>query len=424
MPTLADATGNPVAEDVADDVRPTAWQERATDLAQWAWDTHVVRTDRFGLYSKTGNPKAFPKKGPEADALKPDHLAQHFYAGPNHRRLGMYSLDPADSTGRVIVIDIDAHDKDVVYPDRNRRYAVHVYDRATRLGFRPLLNSTNGRGGYHLRIVFAGRVDGETLYRFGRWLVSDWSEFDFKIEPEVFPKQERIKREGKGSYGNYARLPGRHHRYDHWPEVDDGKQWLTDAAAVEHVLTVTGDEPRARDGDKWVGGADAVSCIMAASRHHVRAVKGGESKSPAGTATGPRTTKWTTPPGEQPRAWDDSNHNGTWEKTGLFDAGWAWDSKTGADSGYIRRPDKADGEGHSASVGVTTSNEHGWPFLYVFTNAAEHFAERDCLCRSEVFARLKCNGDRDEAARKVAEMGYGDQSSAGPEVSSVNPTSI
>src|SRR5262249_47165868 len=49
------------------------------------------------------------------------------------------------------------------------------------------------------------------------------------------PKQPCIP---PGRYGNWLRLPGRHHTRSHWSRIWDGGRWLEGEAAVAHVLAL------------------------------------------------------------------------------------------------------------------------------------------------------------------------------------------
>ncbi len=80
---------------------------------------------------------------------------------------------------------------------------------------------------------------GVALFRFARWLVRDHAALGLKKAPETFPKQATIG----GKYGNWLRCVGRHPSWNHWPEVWDGSNWLEGQAAVEYVLSLTGDSP-------------------------------------------------------------------------------------------------------------------------------------------------------------------------------------
>ena len=56
-------------------------------------------------------------------------------------------------------------------------------------------------------------------------------------QPETFPKQPEIP---TGKFGNWIRLPGRHHTRDHWSKVWDGRNWLEGIDAVEWILQIKG----------------------------------------------------------------------------------------------------------------------------------------------------------------------------------------
>lgn len=84
------------------------------------------------------------------------------------------------------------------------------------MGFRPLLSESDGKGGYHLRIRFAAPVPGAVL-RASRGLQQD------EVPADVC--------------GNWLRLIGMNPKRRAWPAVYDGRDWLTVAAAVAHVLT-------------------------------------------------------------------------------------------------------------------------------------------------------------------------------------------
>lgn len=125
-----------------------------------------------------------------------------------------------------------------------------------------------------------------------------------------------------------------------------------------------------------------------------------------------------TPP-EQPRDRDsrgtpagtdspgnDFNARGTWAETGLFDQGWSWSRKCGEDKGFLTRPGKE--SGISASVGMVSSKETGYPFLYVWSTSTD-FAPETPYSRFAVYAMLKHKGDFSEAAKDLMRLGYGER---------------
>ena len=118
--------------------------------------------------------------------------------------------------------------------------ALSWYQRLARLGISPLLTDSNGAGGYHLLAAFTEPVATPLVFALMRWLVSDYARYRLSGPPETFPKQPRI---GAGRYGNWLRLPGRHHTRDHWSAVWDGQAWITGEAAIDHILLIDGSSP-------------------------------------------------------------------------------------------------------------------------------------------------------------------------------------
>ncbi len=102
---------------------------------------------------------------------------------------------------------------------------------------------------------------------------------------------------------------------------------------------------------------------------------------------------------------NDFNLRGSWQDTGLFDAGWTWAKEVTADRGFVTRPGK-DG-GISASVGMVSSKESGYPYLYVWSTSAPDFAPETPYSRFAVYAILKHKGDYSEAAKELARLGFG-----------------
>ncbi|VTS01723.1 unnamed protein product [Gemmata massiliana] len=219
------------------------WGARAEELARWALTRLVNRTDRCGgCYGDpaTGDVRRTTRP---AGGAKPGYvdlrlLARHFRASATEDVIGLHALG-ADGFGKWVGVDIDAHPGTTADPEANERFALAIYDRLAVLGFTPLLSESNGKGGYHVRALFEGAVEGPVLFAFGRWLVRDATEYGFTKPPEVFPKQAVI--DGDTKYGNWLRLIGRHHGRDYWGRVWSGSEWLDGEAAVEYVLGIGGD---------------------------------------------------------------------------------------------------------------------------------------------------------------------------------------
>ncbi|HVK10838.1 MAG TPA: AAA family ATPase [Gemmataceae bacterium] len=103
----------------------------------------------------------------------------------------------------------------------------------------------------------------------------------------------------------------------------------------------------------------------------------------------------------------DFNHRGTWEDTGLFDAGWVWSRRQDGDKGTVRRPGKD--LGTSGTVGLITSQKNGWPLFWSFSTSAADFDHEQTYTKFAVFAILRHRGDYSAAARDLRARGYGER---------------
>jgi hypothetical protein len=166
-------------------------------------------------------------------------LVRHFQAQSRAAIIGLHS-GGSDNLGKWGALDIDYHGPTSTSPDVNLRAALRWYGALIRLGFHPLLTDSNGRGGFHLRILLAEQVLADRLFRFLKSLTADHRQLGFPKPPEQFPKQPDVRRCAKG-LGNWLRVPGRHHKREHWSRVWDGGRWQTGAEAVDYILTQTGD---------------------------------------------------------------------------------------------------------------------------------------------------------------------------------------
>ncbi len=144
--------------------------------------------------------------------------------------------------------DIDAHDE-TADPELNFQYALTKYKQLRGLGLHPLLEDSNGSGGYHVWTIFDTQIHGTNAFSFGRWLVRDLDAIRAKPEEErtkneqrlatltveVFPKQQSLE---KGGFGNQLRLPGKHHKRNHWSRIWEGTKWLEGRDAAEYILSL------------------------------------------------------------------------------------------------------------------------------------------------------------------------------------------
>jgi hypothetical protein len=223
-----------------------AWVNRAPELARWAMARLVNRTDVWGSYYISHGPDGPETVSYTAPAVKDRGkvclteaaLRRHFRG---RSIIGSHSTS-AENTSKWGAVDIDWHGDESPDPEILWRAALAWYSRLWLLDLDPLLIDSNGKGGYHLHVLFNSRVLTETVFAFMHWLVSDYTTLGLSAAPEVFPKQSRVE---PGRFGNWLRLPGRHHTRGHWSRVWDGDagRWLDGDAAVDLLLSHCGVSP-------------------------------------------------------------------------------------------------------------------------------------------------------------------------------------
>jgi hypothetical protein len=224
------------------------WQARATELAEWTMRVMVNRTDVWGRYLPLKNRKIVngvrnhaitaPFRDERGKVfLNISSLEKHFRTTQVSGVLGLHSSS-ADLTSRWLGIDIDLHDAEnlSVTPQGNFVAARHWYHQLTQLGFDPLLLDSNGRGGFHLLIFFQSPMCTKSVHEFGKQFVADYALRGLDVAPEIFPGNSRFDH-----YGDWLRLPGRHHTVDHYTRVftDEAwseQPWLVGHDAIDRIL--------------------------------------------------------------------------------------------------------------------------------------------------------------------------------------------
>jgi putative DNA primase/helicase len=232
-----------------------AWSQRAEELARWVLARLVVRHDVWGGYVREEQRgKTYERADGTTDTLgatltRParskrgqvflteDVVIRHFRSRNAADVIGLHTTSP-ENTCRWGGIDVDQHGAHSPDATVNWRAARHWYTRLVDRGFRPLLTDSNGAGGFHLHVLLAEEVPAPRLYYFLRGLVADYARLGLPARPETFPKQARIR---PGKYGNWVRVPGRHHSRAHWARVWDGESWREGSEAVAYLLALSGD---------------------------------------------------------------------------------------------------------------------------------------------------------------------------------------
>ena len=232
-----------------------AWSSLAAALAFWVWSVLLNRSDVYGAYRSLSNRNTGSKSytAPAVErrfpgALTLGRIEQHFAGYDQGHLIGIHSIS-VDNTCRWLAIDIDNHGDNDEAKHLNLKAALHWANKAQTFGLRPVVMDSNGNGGYHLMCMFRTPVESEAVHFFGKYLVSDWRSLELESVPEVFPKQPRLSPHVK--YGNWLRLPGRHHTRAHWTQVLVGDEWLPAAETPSKLISVCGSNTSSLD--EWWG---------------------------------------------------------------------------------------------------------------------------------------------------------------------------
>jgi hypothetical protein len=207
--------------------------------------THLVnRTDVWGRYvRRKGDDETRVVTAPFRDErgkvfLDHDSLRKHFRTQQPSGQLGLHSAS-RDLTSRWLAIDIDLHDPDdnlSVTPKGNLAAARQWWQALVDRGLDPLLMDSNGIGGFHLLVVFAEPMSTASVHEFGERLVADYVQRGLDEAPEIFPDKPTWDR-----YGDWLRLPGRHHTREHYTRVWNDAPfaeapWLAGHEAIDRIL--------------------------------------------------------------------------------------------------------------------------------------------------------------------------------------------
>ena len=186
-----------------------------------------------------------------------DKLERHFGSLKRHHLIGLHSQS-AESTCKWFAVDIDLHDCDERIREdaarRNYAAATGWWEALQQRGYDPLLFDSNGRGGFHLIVLFDQPNPLDQVFHFAQELVSDWEQRNLDAAPETFPKSDRLE---EGKLGAWLRLPGLHHTHDHFSKVWCGDEWLDDPwlsgdAAIDAILATAPGPPPPRIGNDEV----------------------------------------------------------------------------------------------------------------------------------------------------------------------------
>jgi len=207
---------------------PVAWISRSEELATATMENMAVKTDRFGQYKPNGGAFWNVKE------LTKDVLLRHYQGKTT---IGLGTTSPEDEC-LWIVWDLDNPDGKLS-PDVNLSVALRIRGYLRELGFNPLIEDSDGRGGIHLWIRLKDRAAALKCFAFAKEIAT---ERDLSKGIEFFPKQASVQ-DTQAKCGNYLRLPGRHHKWDHWSIFYGKSGWLSIDESADLWRSPPSDDP-------------------------------------------------------------------------------------------------------------------------------------------------------------------------------------
>lgn len=217
-----------------------SWASAATSLGEF-FDTNLVnRRDVWGAYIATDRREAGKQSTYTApsltrrgtDTLDVWRVAHHFAGGSTGHVIGLHSTSPSD-TSRWGAFDFDVHEnQSPEFVDRLLSAALDIAARIVNAGGAPIFEDSNGAGGLHLWVRFDAPVPTADCFA---WLdgLARSARQEWGVPIETYPKQASAR----GAFGNWLRLPGRHHTRDHWSRVAaPASPWLSGDDAIEALL--------------------------------------------------------------------------------------------------------------------------------------------------------------------------------------------
>lgn len=223
-------------EDETLEMAAAAWALRAPELGDWADRSLVNRRDVHGgqRVEVDGEIRRTTHHRP----LTLGRLDRHFAAETTEDVIGLHATAP-DETCRWVAVDIDNHPGQGADPEANLGFAREVRRRAHHAGLDSrLLDSSGGRGGFHIWVVLDAPAAMALARRLVCWLARDWEGLVPK-PPDLFPGNHELT--GKRC-GNWLRLPGRHHKRPSWAAVWSPKRklWRAGDGAIDALLSLRG----------------------------------------------------------------------------------------------------------------------------------------------------------------------------------------
>lgn len=173
------------------------WIESASVLSLHARDHLVARTDAHIQWNSVGGTWV-TRKSELTESLLESHFQGEVIVGAH--------AASADRSCKFIAFDIDAHDDDMGRADRE---AKAIEDVLSTCNVPFIEEDSDGRGGRHFWVLLEPGASGEVGLEVAAALRRKAG-----VRCEAFPKGLPSKETPFG--GNAIRLPGKHHRREHW----------------------------------------------------------------------------------------------------------------------------------------------------------------------------------------------------------------
>jgi hypothetical protein len=338
---------------------------------EWIRDRLFNRTDAYVLNLANGE-KVSPidLAGDLSGEVKPkkpltsDTVLRHCMG---YEAVSLYAISEAN-TCKWVCLDIDDHDGTTT--EQTTAYMFKLVAAIREMGFEPLVENSDGGGGWHIWVLFREPVLSEVAYRFGHWLVESYClPSDSKVTAEVFPTQECLTETSR--YGSAVRVPGKHPKRGIWSQIladgeplelpsDEAIAWLASYGGNSPMLIpkeVRNYQPQAYKR-RWLGGRSEFPDVEY------------DEDDPSVQAVFSRRTSW---------------------EAILTPHGWTVVQVIGKVT-YWRRPEKYIG-GHSATTGYCGSR------LYVFSgdSGCRPFVKGETYSKWQAHVLLNFGGDSDAA---------------------------
>ncbi|MCR9202802.1 MAG: hypothetical protein NXI04_29505 [Planctomycetaceae bacterium] len=199
-----------------------AWKNSSSELTQFATEHLINRPDKSVIH-----------RGPmwRAEAVPTAGAIAEVYA--NDLAIALYTTSK-DGTCLWVALDLDNHGDDAA--EDNLRKAVATINLWTERSILAVLEDSDGQGGFHLWVIFERPIPVAEAYRFIRFASTHLGPDD--TDPERFPKQANAK-----GHGNGLRIPGKHHKRDHYSRFWGDGEWLEGQEGIDLWLNAPLNSP-------------------------------------------------------------------------------------------------------------------------------------------------------------------------------------